>query len=140
MAKISRYSFNCPHCKKELRSGWGEGSYASMPEQMNCPHCGGIITLSESQLERKQIDRTESLAFQRGCRGGLFVFIGGALLGSYLGYVWAKNNYSTFDTQVWLAVVGIGLAIGFVIFGIVGVIRVLIAGSQIKKEGQQKRS
>jgi hypothetical protein len=139
MAKISRFSFNCPHCKQELMSGWGEGSYASIPEQFNCPHCGGTIALDKYQKQSKEMDKINDEARQQATKGCLPILLCAVLLGFGVGYYWASNNYHVFDGQVWFGIIGIGLAVGLVLSGIITLIRLFIADSSIRKRERQKK-
>ena len=44
MARITRHSFRCPHCQREIAASWGDANYMVLPDAFSCPRCRQVVT------------------------------------------------------------------------------------------------
>ncbi len=109
MAKITQFSINCPHCKKEIESGWGTGDATTLPDRFSCPHCRQTVQLSD-ELQMKK-------AANRQTRGGFIIVL--LIVSFFVSLVvrfFAKGyTGGQLDLTAWLVIIGISLVIGLII-------------------------
>ena len=116
MAKISRFSLNCPHCKKEIESGWGTADGTNLPDRFSCPHCHQAVTLSDEL-------RAGKIAL-RQTKGFLLILLVVSFLVGIVVRRFARGYTGTaLDAQAWAVVVVISLVIGLTISGVIQAIR-----------------
>lgn len=132
MATIKRYSFSCPHCHKEIASSWGDASYSSLPDAFLCRHCGQVVTLSPDQ-------RLDKMADQQSSKGFFWILLGSILLAGAVAYIVAKEKAQV-QSQTWLVIIVISLIGGFLLAGLVGVIRKAVIYDRLKAESKREKA
>lgn len=125
--QISQFSLNCPHCKKEIESGWGTADGTSLPDRFSCPYCHQPVELSDDvRIGRIAMRKT---------RGFLITFF---VVSFLLGIVVRKfaRGYtgSPLGAQEWAIVVAISLVLGLMISVIIHGIRKAITHDRLMAE------
>ena len=116
MAKISKFSLNCPHCNKEIESGWGTADGTNLPDRFPCPHCHKPVELpDEVRIGRIALRKT---------RGFLLTLLVVSFLVGIVVRKFARGyTGQALGAQEWTVVVVISLVIGLMISVVIHGIR-----------------
>jgi len=127
MAKISQFSLNCPHCKKEIESGWGTVDGTSLPDRFSCPHCHKPVELPDEV-------RIGKIALRK-TRGFFLTLLVVSFLVGIVARKFARGyTGQALGAQEWAVVVVISLALGLMISVVIHAIRKGMAKDRMMAE------